>query len=72
MIRRAILFSMGAGCTDCHFFRAKSIPCLGFLPQRSTASSEGLVHGVDERMAVERLTASVRAMYEIVSRLVVE
>ena len=68
----AILFPMGAGFTDCHFFRAKGIPCLGFLPQRSTASSEGLVHGVDERMAVERLTASVRAMYEIVRKLVAE
>jgi acetylornithine deacetylase/succinyl-diaminopimelate desuccinylase-like protein len=31
-----------------------------------------LVHGVDERMPVERLTAAIRAMYEIVSRLVAE
>ena len=68
----AVLFPVGSGFTDCHFFRAKGIPCLGFLPQRSTPSSEGLVHGVDERMPVERLTSAIRAMYEIVSKLVVE
>ena len=67
-----ILYPMGSGFTDCHFFRAKGIPCLGFLPQRSTSSSEGLVHGVDERMPVERLTAAIRGMHEIVSKLVVE
>ncbi|HYJ14967.1 MAG TPA: M20/M25/M40 family metallo-hydrolase [Candidatus Limnocylindria bacterium] len=68
----AVLFPVGSGFTDCHFFRVKGIPCLGFLPQRSTPSSEGLVHGVDERMPVERLTAAIHAMYEIVSKLVVE
>jgi acetylornithine deacetylase/succinyl-diaminopimelate desuccinylase-like protein len=67
----AVLFSVGTGFTDCHFFRAKGIPCLGFLPQRSTPNSEGLVHGVDERISVERLNAAIRAMYEIVSKLVV-
>jgi acetylornithine deacetylase/succinyl-diaminopimelate desuccinylase-like protein len=67
-----IFYPMGPGFTDCHFFRAKGIPCLGFLPQRSTPSSEGLVHGVDERMPVERLTSAIRAMYEIVRKLVVE
>ena len=67
-----IVFPMGSGFTDCHFFRAKGIPCLGFLPQRSVPSSEGLVHGVDERVAVERLTSALRGMYEIVSKLVVE
>lgn len=68
----AVLFPVGSGFTDCHFFRAKGIPCLGFLPQRSTPNSEGLVHGVDERMPVERLTSAIRAMYEIVSKLVVD
>jgi acetylornithine deacetylase/succinyl-diaminopimelate desuccinylase-like protein len=67
-----ILYPMGPGFTDCHFFRAKGIPCLGFTPQRSTPSSEGLVHGVDERMPVARLTSAIRAMYEIVNRLVAE
>ncbi len=67
-----IVYPMGPGFTDCHFFRAKGIPCLGFLPQRSTPSSEGLVHGIDERVTVERLTAAIHAMYEIVRKLTVE
>ena len=61
-----------AGFTDCHYFRVKGIPCLGFLPQRSTASAEGLVHGVNERVAIDRLTSALRGMYEIVSKLVAE
>ncbi|MGH7809695.1 MAG: M20/M25/M40 family metallo-hydrolase, partial [Candidatus Binatia bacterium] len=31
-----VIFPLGAGFTDCHFFRVKGIPCLGFIPQRST------------------------------------
>ena len=57
------------GFTDCHFFRAKEIPCLGFMPQRSTPASEGLVHGIDEPISVENLRFGVRAMYEILRKL---
>lgn len=67
-----ILFPLGNGFTDCHFFHVKGIACLGFLPQRSPASAEGLAHGVDERVTVEGLTSALRGMYEIVSKLVVE
>ena len=67
-----IISPLGGGFTDCHFFHVKGIPCLGFLPQRSTASSEGLVHGVDERVAVERLKSALRGMYEIVTKLAVK
>jgi acetylornithine deacetylase/succinyl-diaminopimelate desuccinylase-like protein len=67
-----ILSPLPGGFTDCHFFHVKGIPCLGFLPQRSTASSEGLVHGVDERMPVERLKSALRSMYEIISKLAVK
>lgn len=67
-----VIESMGSGFTDCHFFREKSIPCLGFLPNRSSSANEGLVHGIDERMSVESLKSGVHAMYEIVRRLVLE
>lgn len=67
-----IISPLGTGFTDCHFFHVKKIPCLGFLPQRSTAGSEGLVHGVNERISVARLTAGLRGMYEIVSKLVAD
>src|SRR5258706_3131657 len=60
------------GFTDCHFFREKAIPCLGFMPHRSTPSSEGLVHGVDERASLESLRVGIRAMFEIVSKFVAE
>ena len=57
------------GFTDCHFFREKGIPCLGFMPHRSTPGGEGLVHGIDERATVDSIIFGVRAMYEIVRRL---
>ncbi|HEX7232232.1 MAG TPA: M20/M25/M40 family metallo-hydrolase [Candidatus Binatia bacterium] len=60
------------GFTDCHFFREKGIPCLGFMPRRNPASSEGLVHGVDERMDLESFNFGIRAMYDIVQRLATE
>jgi len=57
------------GFTDCHFFREKGIPCLGFMPRRNPPSSEGLVHGVDERMQLDSFNFGIRAMYEIVRKL---
>jgi acetylornithine deacetylase/succinyl-diaminopimelate desuccinylase-like protein len=60
------------GFTDCRFFREKSIPCFGFIPLRRGASDEGLVHGVDERIAIANLRTAVRAMYQIVRRLAAE
>ena len=60
------------GFTDCHFFREKGIPCLGFMPRRNPPSSEGLVHSVDERMQLESFNFGIRAMYEIVRKLAAE
>ena len=59
------------GFTDCHFFRAYGIPCLGFMPLRNVAS-EGLVHGIDERISVDSLRLGIRALYELVHKLAVE
>ena len=67
-----VVFPMGSGFTDCHFFRSKGIPCLGFLPRRSGPGEEGMVHGLNERVSVEGLKADVRAMYEIVRKLAAE
>jgi acetylornithine deacetylase/succinyl-diaminopimelate desuccinylase-like protein len=67
-----VVFPMGTGFTDCHFFRAKGIPCVGFLPRRSRPSEAGLVHGVNERVSVAGLKSDIRAMYEILRRLVTE
>jgi len=60
------------GFTDCHFFREKGLPCLGFMPRRNAPSSEGLVHGVDERMDLQSFNFGIRAMYDIVRKLAAE
>ena len=67
-----IVFPMGSGFTDCHFFRAKGIPCLGFLPRRSRPSEEGMVHGINERVSVQSVKSDIRAMYELVHKLATE
>jgi acetylornithine deacetylase/succinyl-diaminopimelate desuccinylase-like protein len=67
-----MLFSVGSGFTDCHFFRSQGIPCLGFLPRRSRPGEEGMVHGINERVPVENLKTDIGAMYEIVHRLAAE
>ena len=56
------------GFTDCHFFRAKGISCLGFMPLRNIPS-EGLVHGVNERISLDSLRSGVRSLYELVHKL---
>jgi acetylornithine deacetylase/succinyl-diaminopimelate desuccinylase-like protein len=67
-----VIFPLGSGFTDCHFFRAKGIPCLGFIPQRSTPRDEGMTHGVNERVAIERFVSGIQAMYQIVLKLAAE
>ena len=67
-----VLAPLGRGFTDCHFFREKGIPCYGFIPIRSTERGESLVHGIDERLSVENFQSAIRAMVEIVQRLVTE
>ena len=59
------------GFTDCHFFRAKGISCLGFLPLRNIPS-EGLVHGLNERISLDSLRSGVRSLYELVHKLAAE
>jgi acetylornithine deacetylase/succinyl-diaminopimelate desuccinylase-like protein len=59
------------GFTDCHFFRAKGISCLGFMPLRNIPS-EGLVHGVNERISLDSLRSGVRSLYELVHKLAAE
>ena len=68
----AVVAPLVRGFTDCHYFREKGIPCFGFMPLRNNASGEGLVHGVDERIAVDSLKFGARAMYEVVRKLVAE
>jgi acetylornithine deacetylase/succinyl-diaminopimelate desuccinylase-like protein len=67
-----VVSPLGRGFTDCRFFRAKSIPCFGFMPLRNSASEGGMVHGIDERITIDSLRAGIRGMYELVHKLAVE
>jgi len=58
------------GFTDCHFFREKGIPCLGFMPLRNLPSEQGIVHGVNERISLDSLRSGIHSMYELVRKLV--
>jgi len=64
-----VVSPLGRGFTDCHFLREKGIPCLGFLPLRSTPLEEGLTHGIDERIRVDNLRAGMRGLYDMVYKL---
>jgi acetylornithine deacetylase/succinyl-diaminopimelate desuccinylase-like protein len=67
-----VLAPLGRGFTDCHFFREKGVPCYGFIPMRGTDGGESLVHGIDERVSVENFQWAIRAMLEMVQKLVAE
>jgi acetylornithine deacetylase/succinyl-diaminopimelate desuccinylase-like protein len=67
-----VVSPLGRGFTDCHFFREKGIPCLGFIPLRSSPQQEGLTHGVDERITIDSLRTGLRELYELVHKLATE
>jgi acetylornithine deacetylase/succinyl-diaminopimelate desuccinylase-like protein len=67
-----VLAPLVSGFTDCHFFREKKIPCFGFLPIRSSAGAESLVHGNNERLSVESFNSAISAMFELVGKLLAE
>ncbi len=67
-----VLAPLVSGFTDCHFFREKKIPCLGFLPIRSAAGAESLVHGNNERLSLESFNSAIGEMFELVNKLLAE
>ena len=60
---------LAIGFTDCHYFRAKRIPCYGFVPFMFSDRDSALVHGNDERITLANLKSGTRLVYELVSRL---
>jgi acetylornithine deacetylase/succinyl-diaminopimelate desuccinylase-like protein len=67
-----VVTSLTRGFTDCHFFRERGISCFGFMPRRAAAGGEPMVHGTNERISVENLGFGIRAMHEMVRKLVAE
>jgi len=47
------------GFTDCNAFRAKGVHCYGFLPLHVRPESFELIHGKDERIALQDVGAAV-------------
>jgi acetylornithine deacetylase/succinyl-diaminopimelate desuccinylase-like protein len=60
---------LATGFTDCHYFRARGVPCYGFLPFELSDRDASLVHGNDERIGVANLKSGTRLLYELVARL---
>jgi len=54
------------GFTDAHWFRELGITSYGFVPRALTRDESRRVHGIDERIAVDTLTESIRLTVEIV------
>ncbi len=57
---------MIGGFTDAHWFRELGIVAYGFVPRALTADEARRVHGVDERIAVDTLVASIRTTLDLV------
>jgi acetylornithine deacetylase/succinyl-diaminopimelate desuccinylase-like protein len=57
------------GFTDCNAFRAIGLTCYGFLPLRLRPADLAGVHGKDERVRVEVVSAAVADLYDLLHRL---
>jgi len=57
------------GGTDSRFFRAKGAIAYGFEPLILTPEEIDLIHGHNERIAVEQFHQMIRILYEVVKRV---
>jgi acetylornithine deacetylase/succinyl-diaminopimelate desuccinylase-like protein len=64
-----VLPYMTAGATDLRFFRSLSIPSYGFFPLVLSKGEAQRMHGVDERVSIERLLLAFDIQKEIIRRL---
>lgn len=60
---------MIGGFTDAHWFRDLGIVSYGFVPRTLRGEEARRIHGIDERVAVSTLGASIELMLEIVKTL---
>ena len=54
------------GATDARFFRARGVTAYGLMPVGLSPEEMVTIHGVDERLAVERLGQGTRVMLRLV------
>jgi len=62
---------MVTGGTDSRYLRRAGCICYGFFPIKVEEPSKllSMVHGVDERISVENLIFSIKALYSVVRRM---
>ncbi|MFN8483015.1 MAG: M20/M25/M40 family metallo-hydrolase [Anaerolineae bacterium] len=60
---------MMPGATDARFFRARGVTAYGLMPARLSPEEMLTIHGVDERLAVERLGQGTRAVLRLLCTL---
>lgn len=60
---------MSSGATDSLYFRRRNVPAYGFNPIVLTEAELGAIHGIDERIPIDRFRAAVRIYYDVVAAL---
>ncbi len=62
---------MVTGGTDSRYLRRVGCICYGFFPIKVEEPSKllSMVHGIDERISIENLTFSIKALYSVVGRM---
>lgn len=58
-----------SGFTDCNAFRAQHVTCYGFLPLHVRPDAFGRIHGKDERMISEDMSAAVIDLHSLLAGL---
>lgn len=64
-----VLANVIGGFTDCNAFRAKGITCYGFLPLRLHPELFEHIHGKDERIPLDALSAGVIELHALLGEL---
>jgi len=63
---------MVTGGTDSRYLRRAGSICYGFFPikvEEELSELLGMVHGIDERISIENLIFSIKALYSVVRRM---
>lgn len=60
---------ISSGATDSRFFRAKGVPCYGFMPMVLPEEIMATMHSHDERIPVDEFHRGTEIMFEMVKRL---
>lgn len=60
---------MTSGGTNSAFFRERGVPAYGFTPIVITEAEVATMHGIDERVPLDRFRAALQMYYEVIVKL---